>query len=354
MCLCHFCSPSSEFTLVLHPLGHSCGNIHQWILGLRTKFRFVLVRLTDTNETMSRTVSSPIPVSGQAQSYHSTSMSGPRKTRSTYSVAARLTERMCSSAVAEEILSSLKDFAPESLHYRYSMPNIFESPSKDLLTVSPTTTISIYDHSPLRNHLICTSMTGMDTDTEVFSETSEEPIKNSGRRSSTKKQPRSCDDDSNSSSTTSIFSNRKRVHRSSKVGKRLKTTDSSRFLCVEKRREESISSAGELERFFDSMGLDDQTAAQRLRNPRLHVQVSDDAMEESDEEDQEEALESVSVMGAIKLVNSVDTDDDEPDSPRQTVTLGGQKEAVMKKTPSMKQNTRIYEWLVNCRPVNEK
>ena len=177
------------------------------------------------------------------------------------------------------------------------------------------------------------------------------------RRSSGRKQPRSCDDDSNSSSASlSTPFSRKRLHRYRAVGKRLKTTDSRRFLGVEKQREESISSAGELERFFDSMGLEDQNAVQRWQNQRPTVQVSDDAMEESGAEEEEEALESVSVMGEIKeLTNSVDTDDDEPDSPRQaSVTLGGSKEAVLRKTPSLEQNTRIYEWLVNCRPVNEK
>jgi hypothetical protein len=59
--------------------------------------------------------------------------------------------------------------------------------------------------------------------------------------------------------------------------------------------DESISSAGELERFFDSMGLEDQNGSRLQSSSRsLQIQVSDDAMDSEEEE-----FESVSIAGLL-------------------------------------------------------
>ena len=123
---------------------------------------------------------------------------------------------------------------------------------------------------------------------------------------------------------------RRRAVRRPSVVKRMKTNDVSRggFLMDSIDNDESISSAGELERFFDSMGLDDQQQQQQQQaassRRSLQIQVSDDGMESEEEED----FESVSIVGCSNgkgtdFIAAVETDDDEPEVDDSITALSG-------------------------------
>ncbi|XP_055347946.1 uncharacterized protein LOC129595063 [Paramacrobiotus metropolitanus] len=172
--------------------------------------------------------------------------------------------------------------------------------------------------------------------------------------------------DESTHSSTVYPSCRKRPLRPGSTVKRMKTMDCSAF----RGDDDSISSGDELEKFFNSMGLDDQQMGGRCGSRALNIsnQVSDDAMES-----EEEQFESVSIVGggvlrgrkdSIALIPTVETDDDEPEMPSDeagskgdgergprppALSLNGRNEENYKL-----RNARVYKWLVTCRAAGKK